>query len=138
MEHFCALAIFHGLFFQLFGHSVCVNSYRKTDILQNRRRYIQNNYEDNRQRKIARTKVNYSAIFRDNQAHVKTKFKVLFHDNFQDGNSHYKNKFYYLSSEYNSPTNNNKNWYAVICTYTRTYNTSALVRTLLTSSTQSR
>ena len=41
MEHFRTLFIFCGLFFQLFGHSICENSYRKTDILQNRRRYIQ-------------------------------------------------------------------------------------------------
>ena len=41
MEHFCTLFIFRGLFFQLLGHSVYANSYRKTDILQNRRIYIQ-------------------------------------------------------------------------------------------------
>ena len=54
MEHFCTLFIFRGLFFQLFGHFVYANSYRKTDILQNREIY--SIYEDNRQRKIARTK----------------------------------------------------------------------------------
>ena len=41
MEHFCTLFIFCGLFFQAFGHSVYANSHRKTDILQNRWRYIQ-------------------------------------------------------------------------------------------------
>ena len=41
MEHFCTLFILRGLFFQLFGHFVYVNSYRKTNILQNRWRYIQ-------------------------------------------------------------------------------------------------
>ena len=41
MEHFCTLFIFRGLFFQLFGNFVYVNSYRKTNILQNRWRYIQ-------------------------------------------------------------------------------------------------
>ena len=41
MEHFCTLFILRGLFFQLFGHFVYANSYRKSDILQNRRRYIQ-------------------------------------------------------------------------------------------------
>ena len=41
MEYFCTLIIFRGLFFQLFGDSVCENSYRQTNILQNRRRYIQ-------------------------------------------------------------------------------------------------
>ena len=41
MEHFCTLFIFRGLFFQLFGHSLCENFYPKTYIVQNRRRYIQ-------------------------------------------------------------------------------------------------
>ena len=41
MEHFCTFSIFRGLFFQRFGHFVYANSHRKTDILQNRRRYIQ-------------------------------------------------------------------------------------------------
>ena len=41
MEHFCTLFILRGLFFQLFGHFVYANFYGKTDILQNRRRYIQ-------------------------------------------------------------------------------------------------
>ena len=41
MEHSCTLFMFRGLFFQRFGHFVYANSYRKTDILQNRWRYIQ-------------------------------------------------------------------------------------------------
>ena len=54
MEHFCTLFIFLGLFFQLFGHFVYANSYRKTHILQSREIY--SIYEDNRRRKIATTK----------------------------------------------------------------------------------
>ena len=61
MEHFCALFILRGLFFQRFGHFVYANSYRKTDILQIRRRYIQymktTDSEKNQQQKV-----NYSAI----------------------------------------------------------------------------
>ena len=55
MEHFCTLFILRGLFFQLFGHFVYVNSYRKTNILQNHWRYIQY-MKTTEQRKIATTK----------------------------------------------------------------------------------
>ena len=61
MEHFCTFFIFLGLFFQRFGHFVYANSYRKTDILENRRRYIQYMKTTDNE-KWQEQKVNYSAI----------------------------------------------------------------------------
>ena len=75
MEHFCTLFIFRGLFFNFSGTLFVKIPIEKPTFYKTPKIY--SIYEDNRQRKIARTKGKLFSYLGDNQAHVKTKFKFL-------------------------------------------------------------